>query len=54
MNLDDIKIDDSKITEKELDAIYIYLSMSFESMTKEEKQMWINIMQKIDKQFYEN
>lgn len=54
MNLDDIKIDDSKITEKELEAIYIYLSMSFDTMTKEEKLTWINIMQKIDKQFYEN
>jgi hypothetical protein len=34
-------------------ALYIYLSMTFDTMKDEEKTMWYQIMQKIDKEFYE-
>ena len=54
MNLEDIQIDSRKITEQELDTIYIYLSMTFDTMTDEEKDLWTTIMQKIDTEFYED
>ena len=53
MNLEDIKIDDSKITEDQLEALYIYLSMTYDTMDEEEKKAWYYIMNKIDKEFYE-
>ena len=53
MNLEDIKIDDSKITEEQLESIYVYLSITFDTMTDDEKQAWYYIMQKIDIQFHE-
>jgi hypothetical protein len=39
-----------KLSEKELDAIYIYLDMNFDAMTADEKQMWIDILDKIEKE----
>ena len=53
MNLEDIQIDDSKITEEQLESLYVYLSMTFDTMTDDEKQAWYYIMQKIDKEFHE-
>ena len=53
MNINEIEIDDSKITEEQLEALYIYLSMSYETMTNDEKQAWYHIMEKIDKDFYD-
>jgi len=53
MNINEIEIDDSKITEEQLEALYIYLSMSYETMTKDEKEAWYHIMEKIDKDFYD-
>jgi NTP pyrophosphatase (non-canonical NTP hydrolase) len=37
-----------------LDAIYMYINMNLDSMTEEDKKFWINILEKIDKDFYEN
>ena len=53
MQVEDFKIDGDKITEEQLNALYIYLSMTFESMKDEEKTMWYQIMQKIDNEFYD-
>lgn len=53
MQLEDIQIEGDKITEEQLEALYIYLSMSYDTMTKEEKSAWYEIMQKIDNEFYD-
>jgi len=53
MQAEDFQIEGDKLTEEQLDALYIYLSMTFETMKDEEKEMWYEIMQKIDKEFYE-
>ena len=53
MQVEDFQIDGDKITEEQLNALYIYLSMTFDTMKDEEKMMWYQIMQKIDKEFYE-
>lgn len=53
MQAEDFQIEGDKLTEDQLDALYIYLSMTFETMKDEEKSMWYEIMQKIDKEFYE-
>lgn len=53
MQVEDFQIDGDKITEEQLNALYIYLSMTFDTMKNEEKTMWYQIMQKIDKEFYE-
>ena len=52
MNIEDINIEN--ITEEELDSIYAYLSLEFESMSNEDKLVWINIIEIIDKKFNEN
>jgi hypothetical protein len=46
--------EDIKITEEELQAVYIYLSMTYSSMSQEEKDAWYSILSKIDKDFYED
>ena len=53
MQVEDFQIEGDKITEEQLNALYIYLSMTFDTMKNEEKMMWYQIMQKIDKEFYE-
>lgn len=42
-----------KQLEKNLDGIYIYLEMNYDSMEEEEKKFWFEILEKIDKDFYE-
>jgi hypothetical protein len=51
MNLEDIEIDQSKITEEQLESLYVYLSMTYDTMTDDEKQAWYYIMKKIDSEF---
>jgi hypothetical protein len=41
------------ITEKQLDAVYIYLSMEWDNMSDEDKNLWTLIIEKIDKNDYE-
>jgi len=53
MNLEDIQIDENKITEEQLESLYIYLSLSYETMSDDEKKVWYYIMKKIDSEFYE-
>lgn len=43
-----------ELTEEELDALYVYLEMNYESLTEEEKLMWIKILERVDKNFYED
>jgi hypothetical protein len=53
MQVEDFKIEGDKITEEQLNALYIYLSIMFDTMEDTEKLAWYQIMQKIDKEFYE-
>lgn len=41
----------SEISEDQLDAIYKYLSISFENMDEEEKRMWTLILMIADPEF---
>lgn len=43
-----------ELTEKELDALYIYLEMNYEDLKEEEKLMWLKILERVDKNFYED
>jgi hypothetical protein len=51
MKIQDIEIEGNKLTEDQLQALYIYLSMNYESMDENEKKAWYLIMEKIDKEF---
>ena len=48
-----MEINEDKITEEQLEALYIYLSFAFDTMDKEEKLFWIELMKKLDKEFIE-
>lgn len=50
----EFEISENKITEEELQALYLYLSMNYENMTREEKMVWFEIMKRIDKEFETN
>jgi len=55
--MEDIKADElggKQLSEKEIDAIYMYLDMNFDSMSEDEKIFWTEILSKIDKEFYED
>ena len=39
------------ITEEQLEALYIYLSFAFDTMDKEEKLFWTELMKELDKEF---
>lgn len=43
-----------ELTEEQLDALYIYLDMNFEDMSDDEKMMWKNLLEKLDKENYED
>lgn len=43
-----------KINDKNLDAIYAYLSLFFNSMDNDEKKFWINTINTLDPENYEN
>lgn len=47
-------LDNINLAEKELDALYFYLDMSLDSMNEEEKLFWLELLQKLDKDFYED
>jgi len=48
-----MEIKENKITEEQLEALYIYLSFAFDTMEKEEKLFWIELMKKLDGEFIE-
>ena len=39
------------LTEEQIESIYIYLAAFWEELIDEEKTMWINILEKFDKEF---
>jgi hypothetical protein len=45
------EISDNKITEDQLEALYIYLSLNYNNMKDEEKMVWYELMKQIDKEF---
>lgn len=47
-------LEGGKITDEELDALYMYLDMNYDSMSEEETDFWLEILQKIDPNFYED
>ena len=47
------EISDNKITEDQLEALYIYLSLNYNNMKDEEKMVWYELMKQIDKEFQE-
>lgn len=51
MQEEEIKIDNETITEEQLSALYSYLSMTYNFMTQDEKELWYKIMKEIDKDF---
>jgi len=51
MKIEDIEIEGNKLTEDQLQALYIYLSMNYDSMEEDEKKAWYLIMEKIDSEF---
>ena len=51
MSQSDDNIEQQEISEEEIEAIYIFLSISWETFTDEEKQYWKIIMEKIDPEF---
>lgn len=48
-----MEINGDKITEEQLEALYIYLSFAFDTMDKEEQLFWIELMKNIDREFTE-
>lgn len=47
------EISDNQITEEQLEALYIYLSLNYNSMKDDEKMVWYELMKQIDKEFQE-
>ena len=47
----EFEISDNKITEDQLEALYIYLSLNYNSMKEDEKIVWYELMKQIDKEF---
>jgi hypothetical protein len=47
------KEEDNKepITEEELQALYVYLSIQFDSMNDQQKLLWIETMKSLDPEF---
>ena len=39
------------ITEEEIQALYVYLSMQFENMNDQQKLLWIEAMKSLDPEF---
>lgn len=51
MSQNDDNIDHQEITEEQIEALYIFLSINWETFTEEEKEYWKIIMEKIDPEF---
>lgn len=43
-----------EITEDQLNALYFYVNMNLDSMTEEERDFWFKILEKVDKNFYDD
>jgi hypothetical protein len=51
--MEENEIKEDKITEEQLEALYVYLSFAFDGMEKDEKLFWIDLMKQLDKEFTE-
>lgn len=49
-----LSAEDRKITESELESMYLYLDMYFDTMSAQEKEFWMEIMEKLDEKFYDD
>lgn len=47
----EIQGENRKLTEQELQGLYIYLSMQFDQMSNEQKLFWIETMKTLDPDF---
>lgn len=47
-------IEGRKLTERELDALYVYLDMYMDSMGDDEKMFWMEMLTRIDSEFYDD
>lgn len=41
----------NEITEEQLEALYIYLSLNYDSFNDEEKKFWFELMNELDQEF---
>ena len=44
-------VDHQEISEEQIESLYIFLSISWETFTDDEKEYWKIIMEKIDPEF---
>jgi hypothetical protein len=51
MQQNEDNIEHQEISEEQLEALYIFLSISWETFTDDEKEYWKIIMEKIDPEF---
>lgn len=51
MQEEELDIKNLELTEEQLQAIYIYLSMTYEEMTKEEKLYWNYVLEILDPEY---
>jgi hypothetical protein len=51
MSQNDDNIKQQEISEEEIEALYIFLSLNWEEFKEEEKEYWKIIMEKIDPEF---
>lgn len=51
MNLEEIQIDNIEITDEQLQSLYMYLSMTFDTMDEEQQKFWNYVMEKIDPEY---
>ena len=51
MSQSDDSIEHQEITDDQIEALYIFLSINWETFTEEEKEYWKIIMEKIDPEF---
>lgn len=42
------------LSDAELNALHIYLDMYYDQMTEEEQLFWLEVLKKVDKEFYED
>lgn len=41
----------NELTEEQLEALYIYLSLNYDSFSEEEKKFWFELMNELDQEF---
>ena len=51
MSQNDDSIEHQEISEEQIEPLYIFLSINWETFSEEEKEYWKIIMEKIDPEF---